>query len=184
PPTVKNSPPTIHGTPQPIVLQETPYVFEPEAEDADGDILHFRVANAPPWATFESATGRLLGTPTAADLGTYPDIQITVTDGADDALLEPFSITVTAIANGAVELTWAAPTENIDGSPLTDLAGYRFYWGTQPDDFSNSITIDSPGIVTYVLEDLVPATYYFSATAVNAEGAESDPSDTTTLTIS
>src|SRR5690606_5167320 len=103
PPTVKNSPPSIAGKPQAMALQETPYVFAPNAEDADGDFLHFRIENAPPWATFETATGRLQGTPSAADLGTYANIQISVTDGADDALLEPFSITVTPVANGAVE---------------------------------------------------------------------------------
>ncbi len=184
PPTVKNSVPKIGGKPQTVVLQETPYVFVPEASDDDGDILHFSVKNPPPWAKFEPTTGRLHGTPSAADVGTYADIRISVTDGAADAALAPFSITVTSVANGAVELSWTAPTENVDGSPLTDLAGYKIYWGTQPGEFTNSVTIDNPAVVTYVLENLVPATYYFVATAFNSEGAESDPSDTTSLTIS
>lgn len=183
-PTVENASPIIKGTPPAAVLQGTPYVFVPEASDTDGDILHFKVANPPPWAEFEPMTGRLFGTPSAADIGTYAGINISVTDGAADAALQAFSITVTSVANGAVELSWAAPTENVDGSALTDLAGYKIYWGTQPSEFANSITIDNPGIVTYVLEDLVPATYYFVATALNADGAESDPSDMTSLTIS
>jgi len=183
-PVVNNTPPTISGTPQVVVLQETPYAFQPEASDEDGDILHFSVTNPPPWADFDPMTGRLHGTPSAADLGTYADIRITVTDGADDASLEPFSITVTPVATGAVELSWEAPTENVDGSALEDLAGYKIYWGTQPDEFTNSVTIDNPAVVTYVLENLVPATYYFVATALNSEGAESDPSDVTSLTIS
>lgn len=184
PPSVKNSVPTIKGTPPPIVLQETPYVFVPEAADGDGDILHFSVSNPPPWAKFEQTTGRLYGTPSASDIGEYANITISVTDGAADASLKPFTITVTPVASGAVELSWAAPTENVDGSALTDLAGYKIYWGTQPDEFTNSVTIDNPGVVTYVLENLVPATYYFVATAFNADGAESDPSDMTSLTIS
>lgn len=183
-PTVKNSVPTISGTPPTAVLADTEYVFVPEASDADGDILHFSVTNPPPWAQFEPTTGRLHGTPSASDIGTYADIRITVSDGADDASLAPFSITVTAVANGAVELTWTAPTENVDGSPLTDLAGYKIYWGTQPGELTNSITIDNPAVVTYVLENLVPATYYFVATAFNSVGAESDPSDMASLTIS
>lgn len=183
-PVVENSPPRLAGTPPPIVLHGTQYVFQPEATDDDGDILHFSVKNPPPWAKFEPTTGRLHGTPSAADVGTYADIRISVTDGAADAALAPFSITVTSVANGAVELSWTAPTENVDGSPLTDLAGYKIYWGTQPGEFTNSVTIDNPAVVTYVLENLVPATYYFVATAFNSEGAESDPSDTTSLTIS
>lgn len=181
---VKNAAPFIKGTPQPTILQDTPYVFVPEAADGDGDILHFKVSNPPPWAQFEPMTGRLFGTPSPADIGTYANIKITVTDGADDAALQPFSITVTPVASGGVELSWAPPTENADGSALTDLAGYKIYWGTQPDEFTSSITIDNPGVVTYVLDNLVPATYYFVATAFNADGGESDPSDMTSLTIS
>jgi hypothetical protein len=183
-PSVENSPPTIHGTPPPVVAQNKLYSFEPEAEDKDGDILYFSVENAPHWAEFETMTGRLEGTPSPGDIGTYEDIRISVTDGADDAELEPFSITVTAYGSGAVELTWEAPTENVDGTPLTDLAGYKIYWGIQPNKLKNSVKIDNPAVVTYVLENLVPATYYFSATAVNAEGSESDPSGVTSLTIS
>ncbi len=183
-PVAGNSPPQIHGVPQPVVLHDTPYVFQPEATDDDGDILHFSISNAPPWATFETTTGRLEGTPSAADIGLYPDIVIAVTDGADDAALGPFSIEVTAVAGGSAELSWEAPTENEDGSPLTDLAGYKIYWGTQPDEYTNSVTIDNPAVLTYVLENLVPATYYFVATAFNAEGSESDPSEMVSVTIS
>lgn len=184
PPVVENSPPTISGTPPSTVLEGTPYLFEPTASDEDGDILYFSVANLPPWADFEPMTGRLEGTPSSADIRTYEDVRISVTDGADDAYLEPFSITVTAVANGTVELSWVAPTENEDGSELTDLAGYKIYWGTKPGEYSSSVTIENPGVVTYVLEGLVPGTYYFAATAFNAEGAESDPSGEATATIS
>src|SRR5690606_3532460 len=136
----------------------------------DGDILHFSIANTPPWATFEPTTGRLEGTPGPEDIGVYNDIQIQVTDGADDATLSAFAITVSAIAGGSIELSWMPPTENTDGTPLTDLAGFKLYWGTEPGEYPNSVTIDNPGLVTYVLENLVPDTYYFVATALNMEG--------------
>lgn len=181
---VANSAPTIGGKPQAMVRPNTKYVFEPEASDHDGDILHFSVTNAPAWAEFEPVTGRLEGTPGSGDLGTYEGIVIGVTDGAADAELEPFSITVTATAAGAIELSWSAPEKNSDGTPLTDLAGYKIYYGTEPGEYTESVTIDNPGIVTYVLEDLVPATYYFVATAYNAEGTESEPSDMASETVS
>jgi hypothetical protein len=165
-------------------LQNSPYVFQPQARDADGDILHFSVANAPPWAKFDPTTGRLQGTPGPGDLGTYQDIRIKVTDGAADATLGAFAINVGAIASGSVELSWVPPTVNSDGTPLTNLAGYKVYWGTEPGEYSNSVTINNPGLVTYVLENLVPDTYYFVATAFNVEGAESDPSAEATGTVS
>ncbi len=35
---------------------------------------------------------------------------------------------VTAFA-GTITLAWDAPTTNTDGTPLTDLAGYKIYYG-------------------------------------------------------
>ena len=60
-----------------------------------------------------------------------------------------------------------------DGSPLTNLSGYRVYWGTARGDYRNTVTLNNPGLTTYVVENLAPATYYFAITAVNAAGSES-----------
>ena len=43
-------------------------------------------------------------------------------------------------------MTWTPPTQNTDGSPLNNLAGYRVYWGTQQGNYSNSVTIANPGL--------------------------------------
>ena len=60
------------------------YSYTPSVTDADGDTLQFTIADKPGWMTFESATGRVYGTPDNADVGTY-DINITVTDLTPDA---------------------------------------------------------------------------------------------------
>jgi hypothetical protein len=172
PPSV-NSAPQISGNPAPVVLLATPYAFQPTAKDADGDVLKFAIERQPQWASFSTSTGRLEGTPTPADLGSYGKIVIQVTDGEAAASLHPFSITVDAIANGAATLTWSPPTENTDGTALTDLAGFRIYWGTSPGSYSNALTIDDPGTSAWVIGNLVPATYYFAATAFNTAGSES-----------
>ena len=86
-------------------------------------------------------------------------------------------------AAGSVTLSWTAPTENEDGSPLEDLAGYRIYWGTTPGEYPNSLTIDNPGITTTVIDSLVPGTYEFVATSFNAAGVESVYSNTSTKTV-
>lgn len=181
--TPANSKPTIAGSPPNAAVTNQQYVFKPEAQDADGDVLTFSVKNVPAWASFDIATGKLEGTPKPADVGTYSDIQISVTDGAADAALTAFSITVQDVAPGSVELSWEAPTQNEDGSPLTDLAGYKVYWGTTPGEYPNSVTIDNPSVVTYLVENLASNTYYFVATAFNSEGTESAPSDMATATL-
>jgi len=73
----------------------------------------------------------------------------------------------------AAALSWEPPTERADGTPLTDLASYRVYWSTSPDDFANSVTISNPGITSYLIEQLTPATWYFAATAFASAGFES-----------
>jgi hypothetical protein len=85
---------------------------------------------------------------------------------------------------GAATLSWAAPDENTDGSALTNLAGYRIYYGTSADALDQVIDIPSVGITTYVLDDLTAGTYHFSIRAYNALGAESALSNVVSDTIS
>ena len=155
----------------------------PSASDPNGDTLTFSVTGLPCWAQFNNSNGRVSGTPTDADVGTYNNIRITVSDGRLSASLAPFSITVNAISLGLVTLNWTPPTENEDGTVLADLAGYRIYWGTTPGIYPASLTIDNPGLSTYVVDNLAPGTYQFVATSMNASGVESVYSNSATKVV-
>jgi len=80
-------------------------------------------------------------------------------------------------------LSWVSPTQNEDGSPLTDLAGYKIYYGTSAGDHANEITINNPGITTYVVNNLSTNTWYFVSTSFNASGVESVFSNAVSRTI-
>jgi hypothetical protein len=117
----------IGGSAPTTAVVNSKYSFLPSASDPNGDALSFQIANKPAWATFNTVTGELTGTPTLGQLGTYADIIISASDGKGSAQLGPFSIKVSqTAANGAaaVTLAWEAPTQTEDGSPLTDLSGY------------------------------------------------------------
>jgi len=180
-----NSPPTISGTPPSSVTVNTPYSFTPTGDDPDGDRLTFSVQGLPTWAVFDTSTGRLSGTPTAGDENVYRNITIRVSDGVDSASLGPFTIEVipAATGTGSATLSWTAPTENEDGTPLTDLAGFRLYWGTSPGNYPNSVRIDNSTVTTYTVDGLAPGTYEFVATAVNQAGVESSFSSPATKSI-
>jgi hypothetical protein len=182
-PAVVNHAPSIQGVPANSITAGSTYSFAPAASDTDGDILTFSISGRPSWATFDTKTGRLRGTPTAADVGATSNIVIAVTDGDATVALAAFSIQVVGTATGAAALTWMPPTENDDGSTLTNLTGYKVYWGTSPTDFSNSITLTNPGLTSYVIDQLTPATWYFAASSVNADGVESDLSNVATKTV-
>jgi len=168
-----NTAPRISGAPATSVVQDTLYAFQPTASDVDNEPLTFSIVNRPPWATFTPATGRLEGTPSAANVGTTSGIVISVSDKAATTALPAFSIAVQASATGSATLSWQPPTRNEDGTTLTNLAGYKVYWGTTPGTYTNSTTLTNPGLTTYVVGNLVRGTHYFTMTAVNTSGMES-----------
>lgn len=90
-----NRVPTISGTPPSSVAAGQAYSFTPTAADADGDALTFSIQNKPSWASLNTSTGALTGTPTVANT-THSNIRITVSDGKSSASTNTFSITVTA----------------------------------------------------------------------------------------
>jgi hypothetical protein len=76
--------------------------------------------------------------------------------------------------SGSVTLNWQPPTQNADGTPLTDLSGYTIYVGTISNTYEyREIRLDNPGLTAYVVDNLDPGTYYFAATAFNSSGVES-----------
>jgi uncharacterized protein YjbI with pentapeptide repeats len=101
--------PTITGNPPTIAKLGYNYTFTPTASDENGDNLTFSITNKPDWATFDTKTGRLSGTPNA--VGNYTGIVISVSDGQLSAQLAAFDIQVKT-ANGS-------PT--ISGIPRTQI---------------------------------------------------------------
>lgn len=173
PPPAANRAPTISGVPGSSVLMGEEYSFTPDAADADNDPLTFSVQGEPDWLAIDSGNGTLAGTPQLADIGSYSGIVVSVSDGSLSASLPQFSVDVVQNADGTITLSWTAPTQNEDGTALTDLDAYKIYYGTTPGNYSNQVRIDNGGLTSYVLDNLTPATYYIVATAINSGGLES-----------
>lgn len=173
-----NAAPVLSGSPKSAVVVGSSYLFQPSARDADGDPLRFSIVNRPAWAAFNIVTGQLSGTPTATNVGTYSNIVISVSDGKSRATLAPFAVTVVAASrSGVAELVWEPPTENTDGSPLTNLAGYRIVYGSSAQRLTQTIQLTNAGLSAYVVENLAPGTYYFAIRAYASNGAESSDSN-------
>ena len=135
----KNSPPRISGTAPTSVQAGQSYYFRPQAWDPEGSPLRFSIARKPAWATFDPSTGTLSGTPTAANVGIYRNIKISVSDGIVSVSLRTFSITVRASIT-SIQPPNGAPT--ITGTPATTAtvgAVYAFQpTATDPD--GNTLT--------------------------------------------
>jgi hypothetical protein len=73
-------------------------------------------------------------------------------------------------------LLWSAPTKNIDGSRLEDLAGYKVYFGTESKKYTASY--DVKNITAYDIDNLIDwYTYYFAVTAYDTSENESPYSE-------
>jgi hypothetical protein len=66
---------------------------------------------------------------------------------------------------------------------LTNLAGYRIYYGTSSSAMTQRIQVANPGIASYVVSNLSPATWYFTVRAYSSTGAESIASNTATKVV-
>jgi hypothetical protein len=189
PPTVgatdSNRAPTISGSPPQNIVVGQQYNFQPSANDPDGDVLSFTISGKPGWATFSTSTGSLSGTPAAQDVGSAANIRITVADGRGaSASLSNFAIQISQSGSGSARLSWAAPTERSDSSPLTDLAGFNIYYGTSPSALTQTVQVGNPSVSTYMIENLSSgATWYFEVAAYSAGGAESAHSPQVSKTI-
>lgn len=179
-------PPAISGTPATSVTAGTAYSFMPTASDPSGYTMSFSITNKPAWATFSIATGQLSGTPAATDVGTYPGIVITVSDGFGSAALPAFSITVAAAQPppGNANLSWTAPTLNTDGTALTDLSGFTIRYGMSATALTQTITITDPTATTATITGLAAGTWYFEIAANASDGMQSTPTGVVSATIS
>ena len=180
---------TISGTPSTSVTVGTNYSFTPSASDSDGGALKFSIANAPAWATFNATTGQLSGSPKVTDTGTTMNIVITAADGSATASLPAFSITVTGTAaatgSGTATVKWVAPTENSNGTALTNLAGYTVYYGTDASTLSQaqSVQVANPAALSYTVTGLTSGTWYFAVASYTTGGQASTLSAVSSKTI-
>ena len=114
---VANSAPSISGTAPLQVTAGNTYGFTPTVSDPDGDPLSFSISGLPRWASFDSSTGKLSGTPQSGDVGTYSNIFITVSDGTDSVSIGPFAVVVVAdTSNSAPSISGTAATQVTAGN--------------------------------------------------------------------
>ena len=126
------------------------------------------ISNATPF-TGSKVFAVAIAAATGATLGTPASSIVTITgDGT---------------TTGSAALSWVAPTLNTDGTPLTNLAGYRISYGTNPGSLTNVITITSASTTSYEITNLNAGTWYFTIEAYNTAGVDSAPSVSASLTI-
>ena len=115
-------------------------------------------------------------TSTAAKTGGLP--KVASTGSGKGAPQPPVKVT-----DGTITLDWTPPTQNSDGTSLTNLAGYTVYYGTSPGNLNQSVKVSNPGLTAFTVSNLAPGTWYFAITSYSSDGVESVRSGVVSTTI-
>ena len=85
---------------------------------------------------------------------------------------------------GSATVNWTAPTTNTDGTPLTNLAAFRVYYGTSSSSLTRVSEVNDISSSSTTISALTPATWYFKVRAVNASQIESADSNVSSKVVS
>lgn len=156
-----NASPTIGGIAAAQIDEGQAYGFTPVASDDEEDALSFAIANKPQWMAFDSSTGALTGLPEAVDVGTYTNIQISVTDGYSTTALTAFAVEVLAAPINQ------APV--VSGSPSSVAREGQAY------AFTPSVTDPEGELLSFTINNMPTWMLFDSATgAVSGTPTRSD----------
>jgi hypothetical protein len=194
--TVKPPSPTISLSNASLAFAST-YGSSPPAsqvvsiKNSGGGTMSWTASSTAPWLTASPPSGdtttesdslNVAVNTTGMGIGTY---QAPIKLEAPSATNSPQEVLVTlaiTVASSNVTLSWDAPTTNADGTPLTDLSGYKVYLGTAPRTYTSSV--DAGVATSMVLTNLTQGTtYYFAVTAYDTGKLESGYSNEVTKTF-
>jgi hypothetical protein len=133
---------------------------------ATGSFVPVLTWSTNPTATSCRASGGWSGTRAAAGTATLPVINANTN----------YTLTC-SWGTGSAVVSWVAPTTNTNGTPLTNLAGFRIYYGTSSTSLTQSTTVNNVAARSATISPLVPSTWYFKVRAINTSQVESSDSN-------
>lgn len=147
------------------IAQTTPSItFGANVTTGSGSVTPVLTWSTTPVAQGCTATGDWTGNKAASGTQTLPAITKSAT----------YNLACTWPGDNTITLTWTPPTTNTDGSTLTDLAGFKVYYGTSASMSANQVKEVGAGVETTTLGPLAAGTWYMVMSAKNAAGLESD----------
>jgi hypothetical protein len=93
------------------------------------------------------------------------------------------STNAAAAGTGSATLHWEMPTENTNGTPLTDLEGYTIVYGPSPEAMNRWVQVNDIGATSHEISGLGQGTWYFAILSFTTSGANSALSNLVSKTI-
>lgn len=135
--------------------------FAAATTTGDGKVSPVLTWSTSPAAASCTASGDWTGSKGASGTVTLADITKSAT------------YNLTCSWNGSAILNWQAPTQNTDGSALTDLAGFHILYGSNSANLNQTLDVKGPGVVTATISPLTTGTWFFTISSYNARNIDS-----------
>jgi hypothetical protein len=134
--------------------------------------------------SYRFSTSLTAGTAYSVAVGIQPaGLRCTVANASGISFIDVNNANITCVPLTSAQVFWTLPTQNTDGTPLTDLTGYMLYYGTDPLLKTKTTKfIPVPNLSTTVSNLAVGNTYYFAIASVSASGGVGFPSNTASVT--
>jgi|GEM_PF-1592943 len=84
---------------------------------------------------------------------------------------------------GMTTVTWSSPALSTDGSALTDLVGYRIYYGTTSSNLTKTVNVSGATVTSQVVNGLASGTYYFAVAAIDSADVANNLTNLVSVTI-
>jgi len=146
--------------------------FTANQTTATGSLTPVLTWSTSPVASSCTASGAWSGTKFASGSETLPTITAS----------KSYTLTC-SWGGGSATVNWTAPTTNTNGTPLTNLAGFKVLFGTSASALNQSQMVNDPRATSKTLSSLGAGTWYFAVRAVNSNQVESDSSNVGQKTI-
>ena len=119
---------TLNGTPATEVKLGDSFYFQPEVAPGSADReVTYKIEGMPAWATFDSGSGSLSGTPDSTAIGESADITIVAASGKRQGSVGPFKIIVRKPSAPDDSPLGANHRPTISGTPRTRVIAGRTY---------------------------------------------------------
>lgn len=91
----------------------------------------------------------------------------------------------TSIIGKAASLSWNAPATRVNGEGLAmgELQGYVILYGTESDDLSQRVEINSASTMDHTISNLDRGEWFFAIQVIDVNGLVSAPSEVVSKTI-
>ncbi len=105
----------------------------------------------------------------------YDNLVISSVDGTTHTVSLTISGVNEVTTSCDITISWNAPSEREDNTSLSlsEIVGYKIYYGTSQGQYPNNVTVNDGSAVNYIFQNFNADTYYFVLTTLDSDGRES-----------